>query len=261
MLVMSVVVEADDVDWRKRKPKDGAEMGRPRVRKKSEGFIRESGSSSSDIAAWAKKWHDEDAPKTMMNYGSVVTKESIARSKAPVRKGPSLLGVLAAQPHQTRDARSRFNDPKKSKIAPSAMQQNARPIVVQRSPVQAAQGSASVLAAASADGGLTEEQRLTIERNKTVALARRKNRLSAAPHNQPLANNQVAMALQPRKREEPSTEPAGPQPVANRSGLFFNRNREATVKTALSSDPNLTGTAVTVTNVPAKPWHQFKQIT
>ena len=118
-----------------------------------------------------------------------------------------------------------------------------------------------MLAAASADGGLTEEQRLTIERNKTVALARRKNRLSAAPHNQPLANNQVAMALQPRKREEPSTEPAGPQPVANRSGLFFNRNREATVKTALSSDPKLTGTAVTVTNVPAKPWHQFKQIT
>ncbi len=112
---MSVVVEADDVDWRKRKPKDGGEMGRPRVRKKSEGFIRESGSSFSDIAAWAKKWHDEDAPKTMMNYGSVVTKESIARSKKPVRKGPSLLGVLAAQPHQTRDARSRFNDPKRVK--------------------------------------------------------------------------------------------------------------------------------------------------
>jgi hypothetical protein len=33
---MSVVVEADDVDWRKRKPKKESESGRPRVRKKSE---------------------------------------------------------------------------------------------------------------------------------------------------------------------------------------------------------------------------------
>jgi hypothetical protein len=257
---MSVVVEADDVDWRKRKPKDGGEMGRPRVRKKSEGFIRESGSSSSDIAAWAKKWHDEDAPKTMMNYGSVVTKDSIARSKKAVRKGPSLLGVLAAQPHQTRDARSRFNDPKKSKAAPSAMKQSTRPIVVQRSPVQPVRSSSPVPAAAPANGGLTEEQRLTIERNKALALARRKNRLSAAPHQQPTADPQAPKAPEARQKKERAMEAAGSQPVAKRAGLFFNRNRDATAKSTSSSGQKRTATDNSSSNNPAKPWHQFKQI-
>ena len=256
---MSVVVEADDVDWRKRKPKD-AEKGRPRVRKKSEGFIRESGSSSSDIAAWAKKWNDEDVPKTMMNYGSVVTKESIARSKkAPARRGPSLLGVLAAQPHQTRDARSRFNDPKKSKAAPSATQQNARPIVVQRSPVQPGRNSSPAPAAAP-DGCLTEEQRRIIERNKALAMARRQNRLSAASNKQPPANDR-AKALQPRKRENHSTESAGSQPVVKRSGLFFNRNRDATTKSTASSSAIRTEAGVSSSVTSAKPWHLFKQIT
>ncbi len=257
---MSVVVEADDVDWRKRKPKDGGEMGRPRVRKKSEGFIRESGSSSSDIAAWAKKWHDEDAPKTMMNYGSVVTKESIARSKKPVRKGPSLLGVLAAQPHQTRDARSRFNDPKKSKAAPSTTQQSARPIVVQRSPVQPARSSSPVPAAAPVSGGLTEEQRLTIERNKALALARRKNRLSALPHQPQPTKQPTPKAPQPRQKDERSTESAGSQPVAKRPGLFFNRNRDTAAKSTSSLDPKRVATDISNGNDPAKPWHQFKQI-
>lgn len=255
---MSVVVEADDVDWRKRKPKD-AEKGRPRVRKKSEGFIRESGSSSSDIAAWAKKWNDEDVPKTMMNYGSVVTKESIARSKkAPARKGPSLLGVLAAQPHQTRDARSRFNDPKKSKAAPSAMQQNARPIVVQRSPVQQGR-STSPAPAAAAGGRLTEEQRRQIERNKALAMARRQSRLSASSNKQPPANDR-AKRLQPRNKENLSTEAVGSQPVAKRSGLFFDRNRDAT-KTATSSSASRTEAGVSSSVTSNKPWHLFKQIT
>lgn len=252
---MSVVVEADDVDWRKRKPKEsGSEKGRPRVRKKSEGFIRESGSSSSDIAAWSKKWNDDDAPKTMMNYGSVVTKESIARAKkAPVRKGPSLLGVLAAQPHQTRDARSRFNDRTKSKTAPSASQQSARPIVVHRSPVQSARGSSPVPAAAS---GLTEEQRLKIEHNKTLALARRKNRLAAVPNKQPPANLQASKTSQLSKRENRSTESQNdskPKPT----GFFFNR---IPAKTAPASRPTRPDSSVTGSDKPVKPWHQFKQI-
>lgn len=254
---MSVVVEADDVDWRKRKPKDGGEMGRPRVRKKSEGFIRESGSSSSDIAVWARKWHDEEAPKTMMNYGSVVTKESLARSKkAPERKGPGLLGVLAAQPHQIRDARSRFNDRTKSKTAPSSMRHSARPILVQRSPVQA--GSSSEPAAAPADNGLTEEQRLRIERNKAEALARRKNRLSTASQRTLPANDQSSNAIQPHKRQDRSMNSL---PVAKRSGLFFNRNRDANSTTSSSSGPSRKEARLDDNAVPAKPWHQFKQIT
>jgi hypothetical protein len=199
----------------------------------------------------------------MMNYGSVVTKEAIARTqKAPARKGPSLLGVLAAQPHTTRDARSRFNDRRTSKAAPSATQQSARPIVVQRSPVPAARSPSP--AAAPAPGGLTEEQRLTIERNKAAALARRQNRLGGAP--QPQQPRPTAIQAAPKQ-----PQPAGPRPGSKpagataRGGLFFNRNRGGAVKPTATGEASSTGarrheTAATNASTTAKPWHLFKQI-
>ena len=133
----SILVEADDVNWARKRPapkQPGRRGGWSANKGQSDGFIRESGSSAADIQAWRQK-QDDDEPAHFGGYGSVVTKASV-RKKGASRTGPSLLATLGARPHVTRDAASRFNDARKGK-APAAARP-ARPIYVERSPGPAA---------------------------------------------------------------------------------------------------------------------------